>query len=76
MLFKEQVSKYKRINLKMFRRILQKILRTNILENGTGKMLLIVVLMVGLWFWLQMKTVDQNDSIFTCLTSFHIFVRI
>ena len=28
---------------------LQKIFRTNILQNGTGQIRLIVVLMVGLW---------------------------
>ena len=37
---------------------LQKILRTNILENGTGQILLIVVLMVDLWLKLQMEIVD------------------
>ena len=37
---------------------LQKIFRTNILENGTGQMLLIVVLMVALWLKLQMEIVD------------------
>ena len=37
---------------------LQKIFRINILENGTGQILLIVVLMVGLWLKLQMEIVD------------------
>ena len=37
---------------------LQKIFPTNILENGTGQILLIVPLMVGLWLKLQMEIVD------------------
>ena len=37
---------------------LQKIFRTNILENGTGQILLIVVLMVDLWLKLQIETID------------------
>ena len=37
---------------------LQKIFETNILEDGIGYMLLIVVLMVGLWLKLQIEIVD------------------
>ena len=37
---------------------LQKTFRRNILENGTGQMLLIVVLMVGLWLKFQMEILD------------------
>ena len=37
---------------------LQKIFRTNIIENGTGQILLVVILWVGLWLKLQMETVD------------------
>ena len=37
---------------------LQKIFRRNILGNGTGQILLIVVLVVGLWLELQMEVVD------------------
>ena len=37
---------------------LQKIFRTNILENGTGQILLIFVLMVDIWLKLQMKIAD------------------
>ena len=37
---------------------LQKIFRENILENDTGEILLIAVLMVGLWLKLQMEIVD------------------
>ena len=36
----------------------QKNFRTNILENGTGQIILIVVLMADLWLKLQMKIVD------------------
>ena len=37
---------------------LQKIFRTNIPEIGTGQILLIIVLMVGLWLKFQMEMVD------------------
>ena len=37
---------------------LQKIFRANILENGTGQILLIIVLIVGLWLKLQVEIVD------------------
>ena len=37
---------------------LQEIFRAIILQNGTGQILLIVVLMIGLWLKLQMKIVD------------------
>ena len=37
---------------------LQKILRRNILGNGTGQILLTVVLVVGLWHKLEMEVVD------------------
>ena len=37
---------------------LQKNFRTNILENGTGQILLIVFLIVGLWLKFQMVIVD------------------
>ena len=37
---------------------LQKIFQTNIFENGTGQIPLIVVLMAGLWLKLQMEKVD------------------
>ena len=52
----------------------QKIFRTNIFENGTGQIVLIVILMVDLWLKLQMETVELNDSIFTCLLFWHVFV--
>ena len=42
--------------------ICRKIFRANILENGTGQMLLIVVLMVGLWLKFQMKIVDKHSE--------------
>ena len=41
-----------------FDRNLQKIFRTNILDNGTGQIFLIVVLMVVLWLKLQIEKVD------------------
>ena len=46
---------------------LQKIFRTSILENGTGQILLIVVLMVGLWlnlffFLTGFSFTDTDDS--------------
>ena len=47
---------------------LQKNFRPNILENGTGQILLIVVLMVNLWLKLQMVIVDKMIS------SLHNFV--
>ena len=53
---------------------LQKIFQTNVLEKGTGQILFIVVLMVDLWLKLQLKIDDENDSIFTCLPSIHIFL--
>ena len=53
---------------------LQKIFRTYIFENGTGQILLIVILMVGLWLRFQMEIVDENDSILTCLLPLHIFI--
>ena len=37
---------------------LQKISQTNILDNGTRQILLIVALMVGLWLQFQMEIVD------------------
>ena len=37
---------------------LQKTFRTNILEDGTGQIDLVVVLMVGLWLKVQMEIVD------------------
>ena len=37
---------------------LQKIFRKNIIENDTGQVLLVVILVVGLWLKLQMEIVD------------------
>ena len=37
---------------------LQKIFRTNILENGSEQIILIVVLMIGLWLKHKMEIVD------------------
>ena len=36
---------------------LQKIFRTNIVENGRGQILLLVVLMIDIWLKLQMEIV-------------------
>ena len=65
-------TKYKLCH-RYFDKNLQKIFRRNILENGSGQILLIVVLMVVV---LIVVLVDLNDSIFTCLPSLHIFVWI
>ena len=43
---------------KYFDKNLQKSFQTHILENGTGQILLIVVLMVGLWLKLELEIVD------------------
>ena len=59
-----------------FENNLQKIFPTNILENGTGWIPLIAVLMVGLCLKFQTEIVDQNDSIFTCLSPLYISIRI
>ena len=37
---------------------LQRLFRTNILDSGTGQIILIVVLMLRLWLKLQMEIVD------------------
>ena len=36
----------------------KKIFRTNNLENGTGQILLVVVLMISIWLKLQMEIVN------------------
>ena len=41
-----------------FNKKLQKIFRTSILENGTGQIPLIVLLMIGIWLKLQMEIVN------------------
>ena len=55
---------------------LQKIFRTNILENGTRFILLIVFLLVDVWLKLQIETVEWNHFIFTCLPFIQISVWI
>ena len=59
-----------------FHNNLPKISPTNILESGTGQILLIVVLMIGKWLKLPIEIADSNDSIFTCPPSLHIFLWI
>ena len=87
MQFKEWFWYFRRICLKVFRKIcwkhgilLKKICRRcfdNTLQKLFGTTILQncngqILLMVGLWLKLQMEIVDYNDSIFTRLPSLHI----
>ena len=47
----------KRLHNRYLDNNLQKIFRRNIFQNGTGQIILIIVLMVGLWLKLQMEIV-------------------
>ena len=46
-----------------FDKKLKKIFCTNILENGTGQILLIVVLMISMWLKLQMEILKMIPSL-------------
>ena len=66
MFLQEQFSWYKRTRLKVWKinsatdtlTIICKKFSEQIIENGTGQILLMVILRVGLWLKLQMKIVD------------------
>ena len=53
-----------------FNNNLQKIFQTNILEKGTWKKLLIVVVMIGLRLKLQIEIIDYKNRIYTCCSIF------